>query len=308
MPDLLPPLNALRAFESAARHLSFKKAADELHVTPAAIGHQIKNLEDYLGVPLFRRLNRAVLLTDAAQACLPDLREGFERLAAGVDRIRAHGERRLLVVSVGPTFALKWLVPRLTHFRDRHPDITVRVETTAEMVDLTRGGVDLAIRFCGAVSAGLAAETLFDEEIVPVCAPRLMEGEHPLRRPEVLRAHTLIHVEGESADPSQPSWQTWLEAAGVAGVDTRRGLHFTQTLTAAQAAIDGQGVALLGQTCLLDDLAAGRLIRPFALGFPIAYAYRMVSRQAAFHQPTVTAFRAWLREEAEASRRSLMRP
>lgn len=308
MPGPLPPLNALRAFEAAARHLSFKKAADELHVTPAAIGHQIKNLEDFLGVPLFRRLNRAVMLTDAAQVCLPDLREGFERLAAGVDRIKAHGGRGVLVANVAPTFAIKWLVPRLTRFQAQYPEITVRVETTTTVVDLMRGGIDLAIRFCGEVEAGLAAETLFNEEIAPVCAPRLMEGEHRLRRPEDLRMHTLIHLEGESTDPSQPSWQTWLEAAGVAGVDLGRGLHFTQTVTAAQAAIDGQGVALLGRTCLLDDLAAGRLIRPFALGFPVAYAYRMMSPQATFHQPNVTAFRTWLQGEAEASRQSVTRP
>jgi LysR family transcriptional regulator, glycine cleavage system transcriptional activator len=304
----LPPLNALRAFEAAARHLSFKKAADELHVTPAAIGHQIKNLEDFLGVELFRRLNRAVMLTDAAQACLPELREGFERLAAGVDRINAHDRRRVLVVSVAPTFAIKWLVSRLNRFQAQHPEITVRVETTTAMVDLARAGVDMAIRFCGEVEAGLAAEMLFEEEVAPVCAPRLMDGPNSLHRPEDLRMHTLIHVEGESTDPSQPSWQTWLEAAGVAGVDVVRGLHFTQTVTAAQAAIDGQGVALLGRTCLLDDLAAGRLIRPFTLGFPVAYAYRMVSPQAAFHQPKVTAFRTWLREEAEASHQSLTRP
>jgi LysR family glycine cleavage system transcriptional activator len=308
MPDLLPPLNALRAFEAAARHLSFKKAADELHVTPAAIGHQIKNLEDFLGVPLFRRLNRAVLLTDAAQACLPDLREGFERLAVGVDRIRTHGGRRLLVVTVAPTFAIKWLVPRLMHFQAEHPEITVRVETTTTMVDLMRGGVDLAIRFCGAVGAGLAAETLFDEEVAPVCAPHLLEGKHPLRRPDDLRMHTLIHLEGETTDPSQPSWQTWLDAAGVTRVDLDRGLLFTQTITAAQAAIDGQGVALLGRTCLLDDLAAGRLIRPFDLGFPVTYAYRLVSPQAAFDTPNVKAFRTWLRAEAEASLQSLTRP
>jgi len=179
MPGPLPPLNALRAFEAAARHLSFKRAANELHVTPAAIGHQIKNLEDFLGVPLFRRLNRAVMLTDAAQVCLPDLREGFERLAAGVDRLKAHGGRGVLVANVAPTFAIKWLVPRLTRFHDQHPEITVRVETTTAMVDLTRGGVDLAIRFCGDVGTGLAAETLFDKEIAPVCAPRLMEGIAP---------------------------------------------------------------------------------------------------------------------------------
>jgi LysR family transcriptional regulator, glycine cleavage system transcriptional activator len=308
MPDPLPPLNALRAFEAAARHLSFKKAADELHVTPAAIGHQIKNLEDFLGVALFRRLNRAVLLTDAAQVCLPDLREGFERLAAGVGRLKTHGGRGVLVASVAPTFAIKWLVPRLTRFQAQYPEITVRIETTTTVVDLMRSGIDLAIRYCGEVGPGLAAETLFDEEIAPVCAPLLMAGEHPLRRPEDLTMHTLIYLEGESTDPSQPSWQTWLEAAGVTGVELGRGLHFTQTVTAAQAAIDGQGIALLGQTCLLDDLAAGRLIRPFAIGFPAAYAYRIVSPEAAFHRPNVTAFCTWLRAEAEASRQSLRRP
>jgi len=198
-------------------------------------------------------------------------------------------------------------VPRLTRFRAKHPEVTVRVETTATVVDLMRGGIDLAIRYCGEVEAGLTAEILFYEEVAPVCAPCLIEEPHPLRRPEDLRHHTLIHLEGESADPSQPDWQTWLKAAGVAGVDLARGLYFTQTITAAQAAIDGQGVALLGRTCLLDDLAAGRLIRPFALGFPVAYAYRMVSPQAAFHQPNVTAFRSWLRAEAEASCQALMR-
>jgi LysR family transcriptional regulator, glycine cleavage system transcriptional activator len=194
------------------------------------------------------------------------------------------------------------LVPRLTRFQAEHPEITVRIETTTTMVDLTHGGVDLAVRFCGEVGSGLAAETLFDEEVAPVCAPRLMEGPHALRRPEDLRKHTLIHLEGETADPSQPDWATWLKAAGVTEVELGRGLYFTQTVTAAQAAMDGQGVALLGRTCLLDDLAAGRLIRPFALGLPVAYAYRVVSPQAGFHQPKVTAFRTWLRAEAEASR------
>jgi LysR family glycine cleavage system transcriptional activator len=297
----LPPLSALRAFEAAARHLSFKKAADELNVTPAAVGHQVKGLEEFLGVRLFRRLNRAVVLTEAGQACLPDLREGFQKLAAAVDRIREHDRPSVLVTSVAPTFAIKWLVPRLARFQARHPDITVRIETTTAMADLTNG-IDLAIRYCDGVGHGLVAETLFDEEVFPVCAPGLMRSPHALRRPADLSHHTLIHVEGESADPSQPAWRTWLDAAGVADVEVDRGLRFTQTIAAAQAALDGQGVALLGRTCLLDDLAAGRLIRPFTLGFPVDYAYRVVSSQQSVDRPAVAAFRAWLQEEAWASR------
>lgn len=297
----LPPLNALRAFEAAARHLSFKKAAQELHVTPAAVGHQVKALEDFLGVRLFRRLNRAVMLTDAGQACLPDLREGFGKLASAVERLRAHERRGGLMATAAPTLAVKWLVPRLVRFQQAHPEITVRMQTSTAVDDLVRDGIDVGIRFCADVEPGLRGETLFGEEVTPVCTPRLMDGPHPPRQPDDLRHHTLIHLEGETADPSWPDWRTWLRAAGVANVDVDRGLRFTQTIAAAQAAIDGRGVALLGLTCLLDDLAAGRLVRPFDLAFGTEYAYRVVSPEGVFDQPKVVAFREWLRAEAAMS-------
>lgn len=301
MRDPLPPLNALRAFEAAARHLSFKKAAEELHVTPAAVGHQVKALEDFLGVRLFRRLNRAVMLTDAGQACLPELREGFGKLASAVERLRAREGRGLLIVSVAPTLAVKWLVPRLARFQAAHPEITVRMETTMSVVDLVRDGIDLAIRFCPNLEADLRGEVIFGEEVTPLCSPRLMEGPHALRRPDDLHHHTLIHLEGETSDRSWPDWETWLGAAGVPDVDQGQGLRFTQSIVAAQAAMDGQGVALIGRSCFLDDLAAGRLVRPFDLGFTTEYAYRVVSPETSFDQPKVAAFRDWLRSEALAS-------
>lgn len=296
----LPPLNALRAFEAAARHMSFTKAAEELHVTPAAVGHQVKKLEGFLGVQLFRRLNRALLLTEAGHVCLPALEDGFDRLDAAVERARAHDGRGVLTVSVAPTLAIKWLVPRLLHFQAAHPEIAVRVETTMAVVDLVRDGIDLAIRFSSGMAPGLRGEWLFGEEVIPVCAPRLMDGRHPLRRPDDLRHHTLIHIEDETADRSWPDWETWLRAAGVADVDRDLGPRFTQTIAAAQAAMDGQGVALTGRTCILDDLVARRLVQPFGPGFATAYAYYVVSPEALFDRSKVVAFREWLRAEAAA--------
>ena len=191
-------------------------------------------------------------------------------------------------------------MPRLLRFQDQHPEITVRLETTTTVVDLVRDGVDVAIRFSGEVKPGLRDEVLFAEEVIPVCSPGLV-AERPLHEPSDLRKHTLIHLEGESADRSWPDWETWLRAADVDDIDVSRGLRFTQTMTAAQAAKDGQGVALLGRTCLIDDLAARRLVQPLSLGFPTAYEYRVVSTEAAFDLPKVRNFREWLRMEVAAS-------
>ena len=207
----------------------------------------------------------------------------------------------MLIVSVAPTFAVKWLVPRLVRFQAAQPDITVRIETTMAVVDLARDGIDVGIRFAARVEPGLAAETLFGETVIPVCSPRLMEGPHPLRTPEDLRHHTLIHVEGENSDRSWPDWETCLGVAGVTNADLNPGLSFTQSIAAAQAAMDGQGVALIGLFSVLDDLAAGRLVRPFDLGFPTEYNYLIVSPEALFEQPKVVAFREWLRSEAASS-------
>ena len=294
----LPPLNALRAFEAAARHLSVTKAAGELNVTPAAVSHQVKALEDRLGVALFHRLNRALMLTDAGQTFLPGLRDGFDRLAGAVDRVRSACETGTLNVSVGPSFAAKWLVPRLNRFRDAHAEIDLRIDATDHVVDLARGEAELAIRYGAGRYPGLRTETLFDEQVAPVCSRELCEGPPPLNQPSDLRGHTLLHVEWNTRDETWLDWRMWLMAAGAEGVDATRGPRFNVESMAAQAAIEGHGVALVSSAIVVDDLAAGRLVRPFALSLPTEFAYYVVTTDDAAERPKVAAFRDWLLAEA----------
>jgi LysR family glycine cleavage system transcriptional activator len=295
----LPPLNSLRAFEAAARHLSFTKAAEELHVTPAAISHQIKALEELLGVPLFRRLTRALRLTQAGQAALPPLRDGFDKLADAVDLLRAHEESGAITVSLDPSFAAKWLVPRLDRFRAVHPDLDVRLDATEKLVDFQRDNVDLAIRYGGGNYPGLEAERLLSEEIFPVCSPKLLKGPEPLAQPGDLRRHTLIHLEWDSEDVTAPNWRMWLLAAGIHDIDFTRGPVFSMTSLALQAAIEGQGVALASSFLVADDLAAGRLVAPFDLSVcdPLDFAYHIVVPKRTADLPKVVAFKTWLLDE-----------
>ncbi len=297
----LPPLNAIRAFESAARHLSFTRAAEELHVTPAAISHQVKALEEQLGVSLFRRLPRALRLTDAGQAALPAIRQGFDNLAQGVEQMRAHCESGLLTVSVSPSFGAMWLVPRLERFRSRHPDIEIRLDGTDRLVDLAHDYADVAVRYGPGGYDGLRVDCLFGQANTPVCSPALLKGEHPLRKPDDLRHHTLLHVDWKDAEAS---WRMWLLAAGVHDIDPALGPHFTMENMAVQAAMDGHGVALVGDMLVADDLAAGRLVRPFdpSLSTPLSFAYYLLSAKDSDRLPKVEAFRDWLLEEARASR------
>jgi len=302
MSSRLPPLNALRAFEAAARHLSFRRAAEELFVTPAAISHQIKGLEDYLGVPLFHRLNKSLLLTEAGQAALPTLREGFERLAEAVELMRADSPSRFLTVSVAPSFASKWLVPRLERFRQSVPGIDIRIDATSRCVDFIRDRVDLGIRYGAGDYPGLHSDCLRDDEIVPVCNPALLTGGHPLQQPVDLRYHTLLHID----DPvitggGWPDWSMWLISAGVDGVDGSRGPRFSQASMAIQAAVEGHGVALVGAVLVEDDLAAGRLVNPFCLRAPVKFCYYLVCPPAAVQRQAVAAFREWLLAEVDAS-------
>jgi LysR family glycine cleavage system transcriptional activator len=229
----LPPLNALRAFEVAARHLSFRRAAEELHVTPAAISHQIKALEDRLGIELFSRLNPGLELTQVAKAVLPKIQQRFGCLAEAVKRVRDHDTETALTVWSAPSLAAKWLVPRLHRFTDRHPGIDLRINVSAEMLDLRpaagrladelrRHSVDMAIPFGGSDYPGCRVDGLFAVSLVPLCSPRLFQGKHPLRRPEDLRYHTLIHDDTAYEGEGQPGWSTWLEAAHVEGVDSSR--------------------------------------------------------------------------------------
>ncbi|MCG8695193.1 MAG: transcriptional regulator GcvA, partial [Minwuiales bacterium] len=297
----LPPLNALRAFESAGRHLSFTKAAAELNVTPAAVSHQVKALEELLGVPLFRRLTRALRLTDAGRAALPTLSQGFDTLAQGVEQVRAHSESGVLTVSVSPSFGAMWLVPRLERFRIRHPDIEIRIDGTDRLVDLARDDADVALRYGPGGYKGVRVDWLFSQVNTPVCSPVLLSGEHPLRRPDDLRHHTLLHIDWKDAEAS---WRMWLLAAGLHDIDPTRGPRYTMESMAVQAALDGHGVALVGDMLVADHLESGRLVRPFdpSLSTPLSFAYYLLSAQSSAAQPKVAAVRDWPLVEARAWR------
>ncbi|MEM7169260.1 MAG: transcriptional regulator GcvA [Pseudomonadota bacterium] len=292
----LPPLNALRAFEAAARHLSFTKAAEELNVTPAAVSHQIKALEETLGVVLFRRLTRALRLTQAGQVALPMLSQGFDLLGQGVEQIQNFTDSNELSISVGPSFGAIWLVPRLEDFRRRHPDIEIRIDGTDRRVDLLRDDMDVALRYGPGGYKGVRVDRLFGQVNTPVCSPVLLEGPPPLRTPEDLRHHTLLHIDWKEAEPS---WRMWLLAAGLTSIDPSRGPRFTWESMAVKAALDGQGVALMGDKLVADDLASGRLVRPFdaSLNTPLTFSYYLLTRTGAV-PPKVEAFRTWLLEEA----------
>ncbi len=295
----LPPLNALRAFEVAARHLSFTLAADELNVTPAAVSHQVKALEDLLGVPLFHRLTRALRLTDAGQAALPALTEGFDKLLDGADRMRDYQESGLLTLSVSPSFGSMWLVPRLDRFRSRHPEIEIRIDGTDRLVDVAGGDADVAVRYGPGGYKGVQVDFLFNQLNTPVCSPALLEGRNALLRPEDLSHHTLLHIDWKDAEAS---WRMWLLAAGLPHINSTRGPHFTQEDMAVQAALDGQGVALIGDKLVADHLAAGRLVCPFHLDLstPLKFSYYLLSARNSTTQPKVSAFRDWLVEEARS--------
>jgi LysR family glycine cleavage system transcriptional activator len=296
----LPPLNALRAFEAAARHLSFSAAAAELHVTPAAISHQIKALEDDLGVKLFRRLNREVQLTDAGQACLPGLRDGFDRITEAVALAQRQDAGGILTVSSSPALAAKFLVPRVEKFRTLHPEIDLRVDASMHLVDFAREAVHVALRYGRGHYPGLNVKLLLRTELVVVCAPSLLRGTHPLRAPKDLRHHMLIHDETLASDPSSPDWPMWLRAAGVDGVDTHRGLRFNQGALAIDAAIAGRGILLTRNVFAADDLVAGRLVRLFDAATPVDFAVYVVTPNAAAGLPKVKAFCDWVTAEAAA--------
>lgn len=291
----LPPLNALRAFEAAGRHLSFTKAADELHVTQAAISHQIKGLEEWLGMPLFRRLNRALILTEAGQSYMPPVRDALDTLAQATERLVQQDSSGALTISTMPSFAAKWLVMRLGRFQARHPELDVRLHTSAQLVDFAQQDVDVAIRFGSGDWPELRVEPLLTEEIFPVCSPRLLKGGKPLERPEDLCYHTLLH------DDYLIGWKSWVAAAGAAGVDVNRGPRFTDSALTLQMAADGHGVALARGALAAEDIASGRLVRLFDVPMKGSYAYYLVAPPHYFSRPKVKVFRDWLLEEAGAT-------
>jgi len=304
----IAPLKALRAFEAAARHLSFSKAAAELHVTPAAVSHQIKMLEDYFGIPLFQRMTRSILLTDAGQRVLPLLREGFDLLADASQQLAAPPQDKMLTVSAAPSIAARWLIARLERFRAAEPDVDVRLDASDRLADFGRDGVDLAIRYGGGHYPGLHVERLFATTVIPVCSPAVAAGPPPLRTPADLARHTLIHFEWDRQDFTWPSWKMWLLAAGVDNVDSTRGPRFNDAGLALQMALDGHGVALMTDVLTTDDIAAGRLVRPFALTLSTNFGYFVVCPKERADTPKIRAFRDWLRAQAAATEASAVSP
>lgn len=284
----LPPLKAIRYFEAAARHLSLTRAAQELNVTHSAVSHQVKALEEFLGVALFRRLNRKVVLTDAGQAYLRPVREAFERLGEASRQVRATDDT--LTVSTMPSFAAKWLVPHLGGFREAHPDIHVHIHASPKLVDFGREDVDVAIRYGRGNYPGLRTDHLLSEALFPVCSPRLLEGPVPLKEAADLVRHNLLN----DLDWSVDFWAIWLARAGVPDANPRRSLAFNYSNLMLQAAIDGLGVGLAHQVLVADDLAAGRLVRPFDLAVPTDFSVYLVAPKATADRPKIVAFRTWL--------------
>lgn len=284
----LPPLTALPCFEAAARHLSFTRAAEELNVTPGAVSRSIRNLEEQLDLMLFERDTRSVRLTVIGERYAQSVREVLDQLAAATKVATARHSDATLNVSTSDGFAGRWLVPRLYRFHRAHADIDVRVSTTGRLTNFHGDGIDVAIRYGSGRYPGLTSELLAEEDVFPVCSPQLLSGRHALRRAEDLKHHTLIR-DGYPID-----WAAWLASAGVQGVDPERGLRFDSYTFAVQAAVQGEGV-VLGRTMLVaDDLAAGRLVRPFKHALRARSSFFVVYPPEAIRQPKIKAFRDWL--------------
>jgi LysR family glycine cleavage system transcriptional activator len=298
MAERFSSLNALRAFEAAARHRSFKRAAAELHVTTAAVSQQVKLLEQDLDAKLLRRVEGEWQLTEAGRAGLADLSQGFNSIAEGLRKIRSLRRRRRLTVSVVPSFAATWLVARLDRFRQLHPDIDLLLDATMALADLDRGDADMAVRYGAGEFPGLDSVRLFADDIFPVCSPKLLAGPHPLIEPADLRHHTLLHLEWSAEHGNWPDWAMWLRSAGVTGIDTERGPRFTQHSMALQVAVEGQGVALGTTSHVVDHIAAGRLVSPFDLSMPTRFAYWVVAPESRTKESAIAAFRDWLIDEA----------
>ncbi|MGY4510023.1 transcriptional regulator GcvA [Bradyrhizobium sp. USDA 3650] len=287
----LPSLNGLRAFEAAARHLSFTLAASELNVTQTAISHQIRRLEEELGIRLFVRQNRALTLTPEARDYLPGVRAAFNDLRLATDRLLRKDDDKVLTVSTLASLAAKWLLPRLTDFQEHHPGIDVRITTSTSLVDFQRDNVDAAIRYGRGQWPGLRADWLMADELFPVCSPSLLRGDKPLRCPEDLKSHMLLHTSNANSD----DWRLWLTAAGQpADIARQPGITFDMIFMTIQAAIDGIGVAMGRTSYVQDDIAKGRLVVPFKIALPADAGFYLVAPEGRREAPKLAAFRDWM--------------
>lgn len=288
----LPSLNALRAFDAAARHGSLTRAAAELHVTHGAVSRQIRELERFLGRDLFHRLPRGIALTGHGRQLAFTVTSVFEDLRRAVADVRDRPRHRVINLSTVPSLAARWLVPRLARFQAAHPGVEVRVGTSYQLTDFKRDEVDIALRYGRGPWGDLYDERLFDSCVFPVCAPSLLEGENALREPSDLKRTTLLH------DVTHGYWIRWLEEAGVEGVDARAGLVLEDSNVLLQGAIEGQGVALMPEPLVDADLRAGRLVRPFDTAIALDVTFHIVCRRERLEDPLLLPFIAWLREEA----------
>ena len=297
----LPSLNALRAFEAVARHLSFARAAEELFVTKAAIAQQVRLLEDEIGTPLVERSGRGLKLTEAGAAGADPLADAVATLARAARAMREARGRNFLVLAATPSLAATWLVARIVKFKSRHPEIDVLVDANPNDDSLERGVADAMIRWGDGEFPGAATVRLFKDEVFPVCAPQLVDGQPPLKAPGDLARHMLLHLELTPAHQTWPTWADWLKAAGAPGVDASHGVFFNQMSMAISAAAAGQGVALASSATAADGLASGRLVAPFEVSMRTPFGYYFLSRPGDAESPRIRALREFLLDEAAAS-------
>jgi LysR family glycine cleavage system transcriptional activator len=296
----LPQLGFFQGFEAAARNLSFTKAAEELFLTQSAVSRQIKALEDHLGLKLFERRPRALVLTESGQALYRVAQTVLEQLQSATDRLKADSRTRQLAITTTTGFASLWLIPRLQRFTARHPDIDVRIAATTDALNLERNLIDLAIRYCKPDAVPEGTVRLFGEEMVPVCSRALLRDRaRPLKRPEDLKHHTLLHFAYPGAEMQYMDWGTWLTALGVGDLKSAGALHFSQYEQMIQAAITGQGVALGRQPLVNELIQSGVLVAPFKQVIGGARAYFIIESPAAAGKPHVRQFAEWLIEEAK---------
>ncbi|QDF66454.1 transcriptional regulator GcvA [Shewanella sp. SNU WT4] len=298
----LPPLNAVKAFEAAARHLSFTRAAEELFVTQAAVSHQIKALEDFLGLKLFRRKNRSLLLTEEGQSYFLEIKDIFIHLGEATDRLLARSAIGSLTVAMSPSFAIQWLVPRLAKFSEKNPDIDVRIKAVDSDTASITDDIDVAIYYGQGNWAGMRSDKLRNEVLIPMCSPLLLKGPKPLTKPSDLKFHTLLH------DTSRQYWQAWFRQTGVTDINVNQGPIFSHSSLVLQAAAHGQGVALGYSVLAKPDIQAGRLVCPFPDVLLSKDAYYLVCHQSHAELGKIVAFREWMLDMFAEELRSEMLP
>ena len=301
----LPPLKSLQAFEAAGRHLSFSTAAQELNVTPGAISQQIRMLEEFLEIKLFKRMNRMIILTDAGQLFLPLISAGFDQFSEAVGQLQRTRSDGPLTITSAPSFVSKWLIPRLARFKTLHPKIDVRIDTSDRLVDFMHEDIDVGIRFGNGVYPELETVFLFSFDLIPVCSPALMNQGGGLKKVSDLKNFTLLHNNYDELDDGWPDWAMWLKVVEAEDVDSSHGIFFNQSDLLFQAAMEGQGVALLASVMADPEIAAGNLVQPFSARLPVKLNYHLVTSPRKARIPKVAAFRQWILEESAYVRDAL---